>query len=93
MLPQDLLRFGNALLHNNLIKKETFQSMLESEHPLGFMVDRDQEGNVIGYGHPGGGPGQSSFLHTWLRDPPITATVLSNYSNGSEVKPFLDGVL
>ncbi|MES2345269.1 MAG: hypothetical protein V4494_04960 [Chlamydiota bacterium] len=38
--------------------------MLEREPPLGFMVDRDEKNNVVGYGHPGTGKELSSFLHS-----------------------------
>ncbi len=94
MHTKDLLCFGQALRHNSFFtKEETFKSMLKRDPPLGFMVDRDKDKNVVGYGHPGSGPGQSSFLHTWLTDPPITATILSNYSNDSNVKPFLDPII
>ena len=94
MQPKDLLLFGQSIRNNSLFTKDnTVKRMLESDHPIGFVVNRDHDNNIVGYGHPGGGPGQSSFLHTWLTDPPITATVLSNYSNNAHVKPFLDPII
>ena len=68
--------------------------MMEYKGRLGFWVDRDKEtGAIEGYGHPGGGPGMSSFLHTWQTNPPITAVVLSNYSGYEMVKPELDKLM
>ena len=95
MTAQDLLAFGRAMhQHNLLINQDSFQ-MMQQQH-LGFMVDHeenDSEKPVIGYGHPGGSPGMSSFLHVWRTDPPITAVVLSNYSGCQDVKPFLDSLM
>jgi len=94
MQPKDLLLFGQSIRNNSLFTQDnTVKRMLESDHPIGFEVDRDHDNNIVGYGHPGGGPGQSSFLYTWLTDPPVTATVLSNYSNNAQVKPFLDPII
>jgi CubicO group peptidase (beta-lactamase class C family) len=100
MPAEDLMKFGMIIrqcLSNppgrGLILKQTFQTMLGHIPPLGFMVAHDEQETVRGYGHPGGGPGQSSFIHTWLTDPPITAVVLSNYPNGANVQPWLDDLL
>ena len=96
MKPSDLLAFGKSLQQNSLISEESIKAMLEHDPPLGFFVDRDLESEtkpVIGYGHPGGGPGMSAFLHTWLGDPPITGTVLSNYTGCEQVKPLLDPII
>ncbi|MBI5274638.1 MAG: hypothetical protein HY860_06270 [Chlamydiales bacterium] len=77
--------------HHVLIKESSFNTMMEYKGRLGFWVDHDQETDAVaGYGHPGGSPGMSSFLHTWQTNPPITAVVLSNYSECEMVKPEFD---
>lgn len=95
MTAQDLFAFGRAIhQHNLLLKEKSFKDMQEQH--LGFMVDHedgDSKNPVIGYGHPGGGPGMSAFLHIWLTEPPITAVVLSNYSGCQNVQPFIDSTI
>ena len=95
MSAQDLLAFGQAMhQHNRLLKEGSFNDMKEQH--LGFMVNHENDDPrepIIGYGHPGGGPGMSAFIHTWLTEPPITAVVLSNYSGCADVKPFIDSTI
>lgn len=93
MTASDLCAFGRAIhQHNLLIREDSLHTM--QDRSLGFMVDRDRETkSVMGYGHPGGGPGMSSFLHIWRTDPPITAVVLSNYSGCEMAKPCLDPLM
>ncbi len=96
MTAKDLLAFKGALHQpETLISEDSFRII--KNHPsrhLGLWIDRNQEaGRITGYGHPGGGPGMSSFLHTWLTDPPVTAVVLSNYSGSEMVKPELDKLM
>jgi|GEM_PF-1478838 len=95
MTASDLLAFGRAIhQHHVLIREDSFNTIMEYKGRLGFWVDHDQEtGAVAGYGHPGGGPGMSSFFHTWQTNPPITAVVLSNYSGCEMVKPELDKLI
>lgn len=98
MTASDLLAFRRAIhQHHVLITEDSFQTMVkyQGEGRLGFWVDRDPatRRTVLGYGHPGGGPGMSSFLHTWQTNPPITAVVLSNYSGCQDVKPELDKLM
>ena len=66
----DLLRFGNALLNNTLINKETLQLMIQhhslekvnNSYGFGFYLYRKQpnEGGI--YGHSGAQTGSSSQL-------------------------------
>ena len=96
MTAKDLLAFKDALHQpETLISEDSFRII--KNHPsrrLGLRIDRNQEaGRITGYGHPGGGPGMSSFLHTWLTDPPVTAVVLSNYSGSEMAKPELDKLM
>ena len=95
MTAADLLAFGSAIRqHHALIKESSFKTMMEYPGRLGFWKDHDpKSGDVSGYGHPGGGPGMSSFFNVWVTDPPITAVVLSNYSGCEMVKPFLDPMI
>jgi hypothetical protein len=95
MTAADLLSFGSSLRkHHVLLKESSFKTIMEHPGRLGFWKDYDQKsGDVSGYGHPGGGPGMSSFFNVWETDPPITAVVLSNYSGCEMVKPFLDPMM
>lgn len=95
MTATDLLSFGSSLRkHHVLLKESSFKTIMEHPGRLGFWKDYDQKsGDVSGYGHPGGGPGMSSFFNVWETDPPITAIVLSNYSGCEMVKPFLDPMM
>ena len=95
MTASDLLAFRRAVhQHNVLVREDSFNTMMEYKGRLGFWVDHDKEtGAIKGYGHPGGGPGMSSFLHTWQTNPPITAVVLSNYSGCEMVKPEFDKLM
>ncbi len=95
MTAADLLAFGSAIRkHHTLIKESSFKTIMEYPGLLGFWKDHDpKSGDVSGYGHPGGGPGMSSFFNVWETDPPITAVVLSNYSGCEMVKPFLDPMM
>ena len=92
MTASDLLAFGRAIRqHAVLISEDSFRTILRYQGRLGFWVDREQEtAKIMGYGHPGGGRGMSSFFHTWRTNPSITAVVLSNYSGCQMVKPALD---
>ena len=67
------------------------QGSILAKCPKGYSCE--ETGVITGYGHPGGGPGMSSFFHTWQTDPPITAVVLSNYSGCEMVKPELDKLI
>ena len=91
MTTNDLFDFSRAIQHNLLISAKSFQDM--QDRRLGFGVERDQNEAIIGYGHPGGGSGMSSFLHIWRTDPPVTAVVLSNHSGCEMVKPCLDPLM
>ncbi len=95
MTAADLLGFGSTIRkHHVLIKESSFKTMMEYPGWLGFWKDHDpRTGSVLGYGHPGGGAGMSSFFNVWKTDPPITAVVLSNYSGCEMVKPFLDPLM
>ena len=97
MTASDLLAFKSAFHSPNVLLKEASLKTIkehESGH-LGLLIDRDKESRAItGFGHPGGGPGMSSFLHTWCtKNPPITVAVLSNYSGCEMVKPWLDPLM
>lgn len=89
----DLMEFGKALRNHQLIRGQTFDEMLNHKPPLCFMVDRHPTTEaIVGYGHPGGYIGESSFLWTWATNPPITAAVVSNFSGCQMVKPELDSL-
>lgn len=93
MSASDLLAFNLALRQPNLlIGEHSLRTMLfYKPRALCFWVDRDQpSGPVKGWGHPGGGPGMSAFMHTWQTTPPVTAVVLSNSSECAMTKLFLD---
>lgn len=92
MTAADLLAFQRAIEQNHLlISRETFNTMINER--LGFWVDRDEQGALLGYGHPGSGAGMSSLLYTWCQSTPITVAILSNYSGCEMVKPCLDPLI
>lgn len=93
MPAKDLLKFHSALHENfSLIQRESLTTMLQES--LGFMSEKDPDTQkIVGYGHPGGGPGMSSFMHTWCTDPPITAVAVSNFPGCDQIKPELDKIL
>ncbi|HUD01199.1 MAG TPA: serine hydrolase domain-containing protein [Rhabdochlamydiaceae bacterium] len=78
MRARDLLLFAKALRHHLVLNEPSYQALLK----LGFMSTRD---SVQNWGHPGQGMGQSTFLQTWLTNPPITAVMLSENSNAAEL--------
>ena len=92
MTASDLLSFKDALhRHSSLIREDSFKTMQEDH--LGLMIQHrdEEEGPIVGYGHPGGGPGMSSDFYIWRTEPPITAVMLSNYSDGCyEAHKYLD---
>ena len=93
MKASDLLSFGRALQQNRF--KVDLKTMLTpndklDDSTLGFAVPF-KPGQPEGYGHFGGGIGMSSFFWTWTKTtPPLTAVVLSNYSNGRDVHHILE---
>lgn len=88
---EDLLLFLKTLRVGKLLLKPSFDQMLEGRG-LGFMVDKDRDGHLLGYGHPGAVPGGSAFAHTFCSDKegPLDVVVLSNGPTGCEIKDFLE---
>lgn len=74
----DLLLFAKAIRTHHVINEPSYQALLK----LGFMSTTD---SVKNWGHPGHGMGQSTFLQTWLTNPPITAVVLSENGDAAEL--------
>ena len=84
---KDLLKFGEAVLHNKLIKSTTLEMMINAtdgmapaigDDPYGFgwaVYDDPKYGKIIQHG--GAQPGTSSFFSIFL-DRKIVAVVLSN---------------
>ena len=84
---EDLLSFGEAVLHNKLIKKATLEMMINAtdgmapaigDDPYGFgwaVYDDPKYGKIIQHG--GTQPGTSSFFSIYL-DHKIVSVVLSN---------------
>lgn len=93
---KDLLKFGDAVLHNKLIKSTTLEMMINAtdemapaigDDPYGFgwaVYDDPKYGRIIQHG--GTQPGTSSFFSIYL-DHKIVTTVLSN-SFGSRQNSF-----
>ncbi len=96
MTASDLLAFSRAMHEHHVLMSEDSFKIIQEHHSgtLGLWVDRNPESrSIIGYGHPGSGPGMSSFLHHWRTDPPITVAVLSNYSGCEMVQPMLRTII
>jgi CubicO group peptidase (beta-lactamase class C family) len=69
--------------------ERTHMSPLTSDPAIGFFEDRDENDSLMGRGHPGGGPGMSSFLHRW-EGRSLTIGGLFNYSHCEMTKPAID---
>ncbi len=93
---EDLLKFGQAVLHNKLIERTTLEMMINAtdemapaigDDPYGFgwsVYDDPKYGKIIQHG--GTQPGTSAFFSIYL-DHKMVSTVLSN-SFGSRQNAF-----
>lgn len=94
MRSQDLLAFNKALQTKGLLIEElNLMEMIENH--LGFQVDRNNLGEIIGYGHSNMTPDNGTFFYTFLSrgHEPITVVALSDNHKTNQIKPKLEAHL
>ncbi len=92
--PNDLIKFGNALFTNKLLKKESLELMKNLKDGYGLGLFKFPFGHKVAYGHNGGIDGFSSAFGYFPKEKVSFALISngSNYNNNNIVIALLSAV-